>query len=299
MSSFFFSFFGIFVLLALLDAGLARNLGNGSLRRPIALSLLWLTFSMGYGAYLWKARGLSPALDFGAVYGLEYLLSIDNLFAFYGTFRLFRIRGTAQSQLLTLGVILAILLRALLIWVGLSLLGKHEAVFPLFGILLFAAAVRLSQIRGSEPVVPGARQLGALTPEDDGETRRWLIRRGRRILPSSRLLALLSIELADLLFALDSIPAAFAITLDPSVVFPANLCAVMGLRSLYPLVQHAADHLQWLNRAIPWVLTLMGGELCLKPWFSVPTLGTVALFASCFIGAFLVSAKQRGLRSRG
>ncbi len=293
-----FAFFGLFVLLALLDAGLPSRFGNGSLRRSIALSLLWLTFSIGCGGYLWKARGLSAALDFGAVYGLEYLLSIDNLFAFYGTFRLFRIRGAAQSQLLTFGVLLAILLRALLIWVGLSLLGKHEAIFPLFGILLVAAAVRFSQARESEPVVPGARKLGALIPENDGETSRWFMRRGGRILPSSRLLALLSIELADLIFALDSIPAAFAITLDPTVVFPANLCAVMGLRSLYPLVQHAADELQWLNRAIPWVLALMGGELCLKPWFSVPTLYTVALLASLFVGAFLAAAKRKALRRR-
>jgi tellurite resistance protein TerC len=299
MSSFLFSFFGLLTLLALLEAGLARSLGKRPLRRALLLSLLWLTFSVIYGGYLGKTRGLSAALDFGAMYGLEYLLSIDNLFAFYGTFRLFRIRGAAQGHLLTVGVLLAVLLRALLIWAGLSLVRKYEAVFPLFGILLFVAAVRLSRKPDSEPVIPGARLLGNLSPPSEGERPRGLRVRCGRTLRSPRLLALLSIELADLLFALDSVPAAFAITLDPTVVFPANLCAVMGLRSLYPLVQHAADNLQWLNRAIPWVLALMGGELCLKPWLSVPTLGTAVLIASLFLVAFLASARRKGLRNQG
>ncbi|VVM08057.1 TerC family protein [Methylacidimicrobium tartarophylax] len=293
MSSFLFWFFGLLTLLALLEAGLARSLGKRPLRRALLLSLLWLTFSAAYGGYLGKTRGLSAALDFGAMYGLEYLLSIDNLFAFYGTFRLFHIRGAAQGHLLTVGVLLAVLLRALLIWAGLSLLRTYEAVFPLLGILLFVAAVRLSRNPDSGSVIPGARLLGTLIPPSEEERSRGLLVRCGRTLRSPRLLALLSIEFADLLFALDSVPAAFAITLDPTVVFPANLCAVMGLRSLYPLVQHAADNLQWLNRAIPWVLALMGGELCLKPWFSVPTLNTAVLIASLFLGAFLASARRK------
>ncbi|MGD9897351.1 MAG: TerC family protein [Candidatus Methylacidiphilaceae bacterium] len=298
MNSFFFAFFCIFALLALLDARLAKSFRNTSLRRTLLMSLLWSIFSLGYAGYLCYARGLAVALDFGTIYGLEYLLSIDNLFAFYATFRLFKIQDDAQSHLLTLGVVLAILLRALLIWAGLSLLGKHELVFPLFGILLVAAAVRLSRKRDGKPPVPGIRNVFGSTIQSDREMRRWLIRRDGRILPSARLLALLSIELADLFFALDSVPAAFAITLDPTVVFPANLCAVMGLRSLYPLVQHAAERLQWLNRAIPWVLALMGGELCLKPWLSVPTPCTIALTASLFLGALLVTVKGKGWHLR-
>ncbi|WP_178087640.1 TerC family protein [Methylacidimicrobium cyclopophantes] len=298
MSSFFFAFFGIFVLLALFDAGWGRSLAHASLRRALFLTVLWLIFSLSYGGYLWKARGLSTALDFGTIYGLEYLLSIDNLFAFYGTFRLFGIRGVTQSQLLTLGVVFAILLRVFFIWVGLSLLEKFEAGFPLFGIILFVAAVRLSRKRESEPLVPVGRKLASLAPENAAETSRWLIRRSGRTLPSPRLLALLSIELADLFFALDSIPAAFAITLDPTVVFPAGLCAVMGLRSLYPIVQRAADRLHWLNQAIPWLLALMGAELCLKPWIAVPTAYTIALIVFLFLGTFLVSSRRRDADNR-
>lgn len=299
MGSSFFASIGIFVLLALLDAASAKSSGGEPLRRALLMTILWLLFSLGYGGYIWHSRGLSPALDFATIYGLEYVLSVDNLFAFYGTFRLFEIRGASQSQLLTLGVILAVLLRGLLIWAGLSLLGKYDALFPLFGILLFLAAARLSRKRESEPAVLAGRKLAFFSPEGLRETSHWLFRReGRFPVPSARLLALLSIELADLLFALDSIPAAFAITLDPTVVFPANLCAVMGLRSLYPLVQHAADRLQWLNRAIPWALALMGGELCLKPWLSIPTAFTIAMIASLFLIACLLAAKRKRSRSQ-
>ena len=298
-SSFVVVFLALFSLLTLLDALSARSRGDASLRRALLLTLLWLFFSLGCDGYLWKARGPSAALDFATIYGLEYVLSIDNLFAFYGTFRLFGIRGAAQSQLLTLGVLLAALLRALLIWAGLSLLGRYKAAFPLFGLLLWVAAARLSQ-KPAEPeaLMPGQPQLAAPAPRDAPQTPRWFVRREGRIVPSPRLLALLSIELADLLFALDSVPAAFAVTLDPTVVFSANLCAIMGLRSLYPLVQHAADRWQWLTRAIPCVLILMGAELCLKPWMSLPTGWTLAFITALFAGSFLLSAKGKNSPDR-
>ncbi len=298
MGSFFLVFLGLFSLLALLDAISAKSSGDVSLDRALLLSFLWLLFSLGCGGYLWKARGPSAAIDFATIYGIEYLLSIDNLFAFYGTFRLFGIRGAAQSQLLTLGVLLAVLLRALLIWGGLSLLGKYGVAFPLLGLLLLVAAFRLSQKPGSEVILPKGLRPALLPPQDVPEAPRWIIRRAGKVRPSARLVALLSIELADLLFALDSVPAAFAITLDPTVVFPANLCAVMGLRSLYPLVQQAAERLQWLTRAIPWVLALMGAELCAKPWISIPTKHTLALVVSLFLGAFLLSAGRKVSRHR-
>ncbi|QSR83839.1 TerC family protein [Methylacidimicrobium sp. B4] len=298
MGSFFLVFLGLFSLLALLDALSSRSSGDVSLGRALLLTFLWLLFSLGCGAYLWKAHGPSAAIDFTTIYGIEYVLSIDNLFAFYGTFRLFGIRGAAQSQLLTLGILLAVLLRALLIWGGLSLLGKYEAAFPLLGLLLLVAAVRLSQRPSSEAVLPKSWRPAVLPPQELPEAPRWMIRRAGRVRPSARLLALLSIELADLLFALDSVPAAFAITLDPTVVFPANLCAVMGLRSLYPLVQQATDRLPWLTRAIPWILALMGIELCAKPWISIPTKHTLTLVASLFLCAFLLSAGRKGSRDR-
>ncbi|CAB4242559.1 conserved membrane protein of unknown function [Methylacidimicrobium sp. AP8] len=298
MGSFFYAFLALFVLLAVLDGLSAKSLGEVSLGRALLLSLLWLLFSLGCGGYLWMAQGAAAALDFAAIYGIEYILSIDNLFAFYGTFRLFGIRGAAQSQLLTLGVLLALLLRAILIWGGLSLLGKHNAIFPLFGLLLLAAAIRLSRKPGPNAVVVAGRGTGAFPPSEAAKTPGWITRRDGRIRPTPRLLALLSIELADLLFALDSVPAAFAISLDPAVVFPANLCAVIGLRSLYPLVQQAADRLAWLTRAIPWVLALMGAELCAKPWLSIPTMHTLLLIAGLFLGAVVLSrARKKGPRN--
>lgn len=298
MGFFLLVFLSLLILLVLLDTLSARRLEEVSSERALLLSLLWLVFSLAWGGFLWKTRGSGAALDFAAVYGIEYLLSIDNLFVFYSTFRLFGIRGRVQSRLLTLGVLLAVLLRALLIWGGLSLVRKYEALFPLFGFLLLAAAIRLSRKPRLEAALPKTEQPTVPASPDAGWAWRWLLRRKDRVQRPAQWMALLSIELADLLFALDSVPASFAITLDPAVVFPANLCAVMGLRSLYPLVERAAERWKWLAGAIPWILALMGVELCAKPLLSIPTAYTLALVALLFAGAFL-SARRKGGSGNG
>jgi tellurite resistance protein TerC len=242
-----------------------RTAHTVSFRQALTWSLIWvslaLTFNVGIYAFLGKAK----ALEFFTGYIIEKSLSVDNLFVFIMIFGYFKIRGEHQARILKWGIIGALVLRALFIFTGIELLTTFHWMFYLFGALLLFTAWKMA-FSADEEVHPEnnllvklARRLFPFTKRVHGD---WFFTRRKSMLVASPLfLALVMVESSDVLFALDSIPAIFAVTLDPFIVFTSNIFAIMGLRALYFLLASVMGMFVYLNLGISAILAFVGGKM--------------------------------------
>jgi tellurite resistance protein TerC len=269
-----------------------------------------------------RNTGASAAVKYLTGYVVEESLSVDNLFVMAVIFSYFRVPAALQHRVLFWGILGAIVMRGGMIGVGVALITRFRWVLYIFGILLIITAVRMLRMKpgGTDPsrnaVVRLARRVFPVTADFHGK--RFAIRAGPRYAASGDeavararrglgmltplAIALITIETTDLLFALDSIPAIFAITADPFLVFTSNVCAVMGLRSLYSALAHLLDRFRFLNVALAIVLMLVGVKMLAAGWlvarighgFTFYFLGVVVVVLGVGIAASLVV--ERGER---
>ncbi|KIE57850.1 tellurium resistance protein [Methylacidiphilum kamchatkense Kam1] len=271
MDLFYILFFSL-LLLGIISQIFGSFLSTGSLRESTLYSLLWVLFSLFLGLWLGIIKGVDKAFGFFAVFWIEYLLSIDNLILFHVIFEFSQTAESFRHKLLSLGIFSAIFLRILLIVFGLFVASRWSVIFPLFGLFLFFAAYRLARPQKDKP----PRLLGydkkiffGPFVYEPAEKTKFLFKEGARIGFGSLALTFLAIETTDILFALDSVPASFAITTDPLLLISGNICGVFGLRSLYFLVERTAKTFVSFNTLSALLLVLMGIELLIKPWLEI------------------------------
>jgi tellurite resistance protein TerC len=234
------------------------------------------------GALLWLggADGMAQATAFGTVYVVEFALSIDNLFVFLLIFNSFGIGRQEAYRVLTWGIAGAVVLRGLFIVLGASLFARFDWLFYGVGLFLMVTGVRLlghkeepeGEAQGSWAIKLGARLLpmaGAQSLQHSPKGAFW-VREAGRLKATPLLLVLLAVEASDVVFALDSVPASFAITQQTEIIFFANMFAVLGLRCLYALLAHAAQALRYLNVALALILVLIGLKMLTRHWLEVP-----------------------------
>lgn len=259
---------------------LIRGAGGDEARRP-AVNWLW-TACLGLAAALfagWIAhkQGHVPALQFVAGYTIEVSLSVDNLFVFLIIFRGFCISERRQRNALAWGVAGAIVLRALFIVLGVTLLTRFDWVSYIFGVFLLYAAWRL--VRGGS--------ANAAIPE-------WI----RRMQPAkgSLLPVIIAVEVTDVIFALDSIPAVLAVSHDPFVVYTSNIAAILGLRSLYFALADLLDRLRYLHYGLGALLTFVAFKMLAAHWFEVSITTSLAviggILAVCAVASAMATKKQ-------
>src|SRR5579884_963711 len=253
-----------------------------TLRRASAWSLLYAVLAVLFGLLLAVLDGWGPAGQYFAGYVVERSLSIDNLFVFVMIMSSFGVPAVAQSRALTLGIALALALRAVFIAAGAALLSAFSAMFLIFGVALVATAIQLFRHREEDPsvqenaIVALVRRRVAMTPDYAG--RRILVgaRGDRQLTPL--FLVLVAIGTTDLLFALDSIPAVYGVTRDPLIVLAANVFALLGMRPLYFMVSGLLDRLVFLSTGLAVILAFIGVKLVLHfahlHAHSVPELST-------------------------
>ena len=242
------------------------------LRAAALSSALWVGLGLGFGAVLWWWQGPSQAGAYYAGYAIEKALSVDNVFVFALIFTALGTSRREQQRLLFFGIIGAVVLRAVLIGAGAAALDRFALVAYVFGAFLVVTGVRLAR-RDGHAEEPGV--LGALR---------------RRGLPPART-ALVAIVVADLVFALDSIPATFSVTTDPFVVLTANAFAVLGLRALYFLLAGSLDRFAYLKAGLSAVLVVVGLKMLLHGVVEVPIVASLAVVVAILgaaIGASLV-----------
>ncbi len=264
--SLMWSAFGVlmFIMLAI-DLGMNRKAHKVSFRQALAWSVIWVLLALSFNAGIYATLGKTKALEFLTGYIIEKSLSVDNLFVFIMIFAYFGIRGEHQARILKWGIIGALALRALFIFAGIGLLTTFHWMFYLFGALLLFTAWKMAFGEEDEVdpeknlLVKLARRLFPFTKRVRGD---WFFKRRNGLLVASPLfLTLVMVESSDVLFAIDSIPAIFAVTLDPFIVFTSNIFAIMGLRSLYFLLASVMGMFVYLKLGISFILAFVGGKM--------------------------------------
>lgn len=269
-----------------------------SRKRALAWSIGWIVLALAFNAFVAVQFGAEAGEQFLAAYLLEKSLSVDNLFVFLLVFASLRIPVTEQRRVLTWGIAGAIVTRGLLIFAGAAAVREWHSLLWVFGALLVVAAVKLLR----EPAPASENRLLRWltrrlpwTPHLDGH--RFFTRvRGRRV-ATPLLLALVAIELTDVVFAIDSVPAAFAVTEEPFLIYSSNLFAILGLRALYVVLADALSSLRYLRYGLAAVLAFAGAKLLLGSWLAVPPLASVGVIAAC-IGVAVAASLLANRRAR-
>jgi len=293
--------FFLLAVLALLafDLVISSRRGHGArFREAIGWSLFWIALSVAFGAWLWHRYGGEPGLEFFAGYLLEKSLSVDNLFVFVLLFQSFAVPPEHQHRVLFWGVLGALVLRGALIFAGVALVHHFRWVVAIFGAILVYTAVRIALHRDEpdrasidNPVVRFVRDHLPMVSNIEGPA--FFVRRGRRVFATPLLLALVAAETADLVFALDSIPAVFAVTDDSFLVFSSNVCALLGLRALYFVVRGGLVRLRYLKQGLSGILLFVGAKMLLYRWIHLPTGTSLAVIAGILSIAIVVSWLRR------
>ncbi len=275
------------VVLALIVIDLAvLSLGKASARTRDSIIFVLFVFSLAacFGIWIGHVEEHQTALEFASGYLIELSLSIDNLFVFLLLFRAFGLSAEAQRKALLLGVLGAIVMRGLFIFAGIELLQRFSWIQYFFGALLLIAALRL--LRG--------KKSGA-TPAPAKWITQWTKRWGNSP-KSTFVLAVIAIELVDLVFAIDSVPAVLAISHHPFVVYTSNIFAILGLRSLYFLLAGLLDRLRFLHLGLATILGFVGVKMMLAKWVHVPvgiSLGFIVLVVLVVTVVSLLSTKTQ------
>lgn len=255
----------VMVVMVAIDLGMNRTAHRISFRQALTWSIIWVTLALSFNVGIYAFLGKTKALEFFTGYLIEKSLSVDNLFVFIMIFGYFNIRGEHQARILKWGIIGALILRGAFIFIGIGLLSVFHWLFYLFGALLLFTAWKMA-FGAEEEVHPDknllvrlARKLFPFTKRVHGD---WFFKRRNGLLIASPLfLTLVMVESSDVLFAIDSIPAIFAVTLDPFIVFTSNIFAIMGLRALYFLLASVMGMFVYLKLGISAVLAFVGGKM--------------------------------------
>ncbi len=297
----FGGFLALILALLALDLGvLRRNQKELTFRQAIGWSAFWVSLAAGFNAFVWYAYGRDVALMFTAGYLLEEALSVDNVFVFSVIFSFFAVPREWQHRVLFWGILGALLLRGVFVGLGAALIHRFEWVLYVFGVVLLITGVKLlrhDDDDGFDPssnlLVKAARRIMPVTDAYDRD--RFFVRGPAGWAATPLFLVLLTIESSDVLFAIDSVPAVFSVTSDPFVVYTSNIFAILGLRSMYFLVQNAVDQFHYLKVGLAFILMFIGVKMLANPWFHTPiavSLGVIVALLAASIGASWVRGRR-------
>ena len=255
---------------------------------------VWVAISLLFAGVVYLWLGSEPAVNFLTAYVLEKSLAIDNIFVFILIFAYFKVPPQYQHRVLVWGVIGAVLMRAAMIFLGVALIERFEWILYIFGAFLLFTGVKMlfgsddeEQDFNRNPVVKLARKVFRVSPEYDGE-RFFTIKDGVRY-ATPLFLALLVIEVSDVVFAVDSIPAVFAVTTDPFIVFTSNILAILGLRSMYFLLAAVIDRFVYLEIGLAFVLSYIGLKMILMNFVHIPPLLSLAVVLGILTASIVLS----------
>jgi len=289
------------VMLVLIAIDLLAHRGDreDSRRGALIWTVVWIAAALGFNLFVWLYFGAEAGEQFLGAYLLEKSLSIDNLFLFLVIFGALAIPRPEQRRVLTWGILGALVMRALFIAAGVAMLHRWHFLVYVFGGLLIVTGLKMLRpgdehgepklLRWLERRLPWTRTLVG---------HRFIVKQGGRWLATPLLIALLAIEATDVVMALDSVPAAFAVTDEPFLIYSSNVFAVLGLRAMYIVLAHALAKLRYLRYGLAAVLAFAGVKMLATQWFVVPPLASVGVIAACIGVATLASLTGSRRRER-
>ena len=297
-------FTGLVAALLILDLGVLNRRSHVlSFKEAMSWSLGLIAFAHLFGVFILWREGTGPALEYYTGYLIELSLSVDNLFVFILIFSYFGVPAEAQPKVLKWGILGAIVMRLIMIALGALLLDRFEWIIYVFGGILIITGIRMMfQDEGmidleTNPVVRLARRILPVSNYYDG-TKFFTRQRSGAVLATPLLLVLLIVEWSDLVFAIDSIPAIFAITRDPFLVYSSNIFAILGLRALFFVLAGMMDKFAYLKPGVAIILIFVGVKMTLSHWVHVPTLASLAFIVVTLAGAVLLSLRRSARESR-
>jgi tellurite resistance protein TerC len=285
-------FTGLMLVLLIVDLGI---LGRRETPLTTRGAFLWfgtlVALALAFAGFLWWREDASHALEFTTGYVVEMALSVDNLFVFLFLFRFFAVPASAQPVVLKWGILGAMVLRGVMIGLGAALMARFEWIIWVFGGILVITGVRMFRDSDDQmepeqnPVVRLARRI--LPFSACYEESRFTAARapGKPRLFTPLMLVLIIVEWSDLVFAIDSIPAVFAVTRDPFLVYSSNVFAILGLRALYFILSGALDTFRFLKPGVALILVFVGGKMLVEHWWEIPTAASLAII----VGALVVA----------
>jgi tellurite resistance protein TerC len=287
--------FNLFVLIALiLDLGVFhRKAHKIGIREALLASALWIALALGFGFFIWHSYGAQRGLEYLTGYVIEKALSVDNLFVFLVIFRAFRVDDKVQHRVLAWGILGALVMRGIMILAGAAMIARFDWLLPVFGLFLVYTGVHMLWKRNKEvhyeknPVFRFASKHLRVTREYRGA--RFFVREDDRLSATPLFLVLLIVEITDVTFAVDSIPAIFGITRDPFIVYTSNVFAILGLRALFFLLADVLDYFQYLGIGLAIVLMFIGGKMAAEHWIHISVVVSLSVVAGILLLSMLVS----------
>ena len=276
----------VLVVLLVVDVRFFAPGREATFRESVVWSLGWLALGLAVTFLVYAINGSEPAVNYMTVYLIERSLSLDNLFVFILLFAYFGVPHEHRARLLFWGIIAALILRGLAILGGTTLIEQFHFVLYILGVLLLVLAWRIYRGVGDEVdpdrnvVVRGVRRIFPVT--DGFRGGHWFVREQGTRYATPAFLCLVAIGTADIAFAVDSIPAAFAITTDPLIIWMANVFALVGLRALFVLVEGLIRRFRYLDQTIAFVLAIIAVKLLIEHWVKIGPVASLALVAVAF-----------------
>jgi tellurite resistance protein TerC len=295
--------FNVFVLIMLaLDLGVFHRKAHVvSFKESISWTMVWIALAMVFNVWIWQHFGPQKGLEFFTGYVIEKSLSVDNVFVFALLFSYFAVPQLYQHKVLFWGVLGALVMRAIMIVLGAALITKFAWIIYIFGAFLILTGIKMVVKKEEEihpennPVVRWFKKFMKVTPEFRGD--KFFVKENGIRMATPLFVVLLLVEVSDLIFAVDSIPAIFAVTKDPFIVYTSNVFAIMGLRSLYFALAGVMDKFHYLKIGLGFVLTFVGVKMLLAhtPWKidTLLSLGViVGILAASVIASLMKPKKQ-------
>lgn len=293
----------IMTVMFTLDLGVfSRKSHEVSFREALAWTSVWVGLAMLFNAGILVFLGTEKALEFFTGYLIEESLSVDNLFVFIMIFSYFHVSRAHQPKILKWGILGALVMRGVFIFLGIELFDRFHWLVYLFGGVLIFTGIKMA-FGGEEKIEPEknllvrlARKFLPVTRKIHGD--RFFIRKGKLWAATPLLLTLLVVESSDLIFAIDSIPAILAVTRDPFIVYTSNVFAIMGLRSLYYLLSNVMEMFAYLKLGVSFILAFVGLKMLLSSVCPIPiyfSLGVIiGALAISIIASITIGAKKKG-----
>ena len=295
--------FNVVVLAILaLDLGvLHRRSEKVSLKEAATWSAVWVALSLCFAFAIYRTMGEESGLEFLTGYLIEYALSVDNIFVFVLIFTYFKVPENYQHRVLFWGIIGALLLRGVMIVAGSALVTRFSWTLYIFGAFLVFTGIRMAVQNDEDaynperdPVLRLSRRLIPVTADYRGD--KFFVHEPdatgtMRYAATPLFIVLLIVDTTDVIFATDSIPAIFAVTRDPFIVYTSNICAVLGLRALYFLLASVVDKFVYLKLGLSLVLIFIGGKMLLEPFIHIPVIGSLGVVGAV-LGASILASLQ-------
>jgi tellurite resistance protein TerC len=277
-----------------LDLGVfQRRSHEMKLKEAALFSVFWVGLAVIFNVGVWHYKGLDTAMTFMTAYLIELALSVDNLFVFLMLFGYFKVPKTYQHRVLFWGIIGAVVMRAIFIVAGIALISRFEWLLYVLGGFLIIVGIRM-MIKKDEEVHPENNPILKLLRRFIPVTNHYVeghfvAREAGRLMVTPLFVVLVAVETTDVIFAVDSIPAVLAISLDPFVVFTSNIFAILGLRSFYFLLSGIMPFFHYLHYGVSGILVFIGVKMLISKYYHVPIALTLGLMAALIFGSMVIS----------